>query len=220
MTEKHIEFGAAEGICVVDKETGFESVKFPTPKSVSAPWRSNDGCKIGATYILGFMHDVNPEAHLGYIFTVSGGVWSLLDDQIYIPNTFVKLSDHRLLISDSLTRTIYSFEICGTVVANKGIKKTIWCRFEGGAPDGGCSVGSSIAVASWDAGSIEIFSSEGVHERTLTVPFPRPTNCKFDPVAAKLWVTSASVGLEPGSLKKFPMSGGTLALDFAGQGWC
>ena len=218
MTEKHIEFGAAEGICVVDKETGLERVKYPTPKSVAAGWRSNDGCKIGATYILGFMHDMDPAAHPGYIFEVSGGVWSLLDDQVHIPNTFVRLSDHRLLVSDSLTRDIYSFEVRGSVAAPKVVNKAIWCRFAGGEPDGGCWVGNSIAIASWDAGSIEILSPDGIHERTLTVPFPRPTNCKFDPVAGKLWVTSASVGLEPALLKKFPMSDGTSALDFEGQG--
>ena len=220
MTETEIEFGSDLGICVINKKSGYETLKITRPSAIEAPWRGNDGCKIGDTYYLGFMHDLEPETNPGYVYQYAGGEWKLIDSQIHIPNTFVNLPDGRLLIRDSFSREIYSFDTSFTEDDSHTPGKNLWSRLVDGAPDGGCRVGSLIAIASWDACAIEIFAPDGTHDSTITLPVRRPTNCKFDSVRGKLWVTSAVVGLEPAILEECPMSGGTFVLDFMERAGC
>lgn len=220
MTDTEIEFGSDLGICVINKKSGHETVKIARPSAIETPWRGNDGCKIGDTYYLGFMHDLEPDSNPGFVYQFAGGKWTLISKQIHIPNTFVDLLDGRLLISDSYCQEVYVFDTSVTHNERHLPEKILWSRFVNGAPDGGCRVGSSIAIASWDASAIEIFAPDGTHVRTLDLPVSRPTNCKFDADRGKLWVTSATVGLEPAMIEKFPMSGGTLVLDFSGQAQC
>ena len=171
-------------------------------------YRSNDGDDCGEHRLLGFMHQNSPKRHTGYIYNISGNQYSLLDNDISIPNTFVPLSANEILVSDSLTGEIWLFEL-----DNYGQlkSKTLWAMIDSiGSPDGGCKVGDFILIALWDASEIAVFTRDGKPVQRLPMPVLRPTHCKFDHLSSQLWVTSAATGLTPDQLAEYPDSGKTM----------
>ena len=180
------------------------------PEHSFVDYRSNDGGYCDRHQLLGFMHRENPKDHPGFVYRVSGDSFELLDDSIHIPNTFVALDSSRILISDSLKGDIWLYEL-----DSGGIKsKNIWAQLpDGAAPDGGCMVGDYVLIVLWDGAAIVVFTKDGELIQRLPMPVPRPTNCKFDSESSNLWVTSATEGLSPRQLAKYPNSGDTFVFD-------
>ena len=210
--ENEIKFGSDAGLTVFNLLTEEEV----TAKNVShmhdtIQYRSNDGGFCRPHQLLGFMHRTNPEAQGGFVYKVLGETWSLLDDKIHIPNTFVEIEPSKILISDSLTGQIWIFELD----LNGSLRnKTLWAQLEAGVtPDGGCLVGDFVLIALWDGSAIAVFTKDGQLIEKLPVPVVRPTNCKYDAQKSQLWVTSASEGLSKSQLKKYPDSGNTFIFD-------
>ncbi|MDB2504040.1 SMP-30/gluconolactonase/LRE family protein [Gammaproteobacteria bacterium] len=174
-------------------------------------YRSNDGGSYGNYSLLSFMHRHNPSDNAGYVYNITGDTWTLLDQSIAIPNTFIEIQRSKILISDSLNGQIWLFELdsSGSLEA-----KRLWAEIESGAaPDGGCMVGDFVLIALWDAAAIAVFSKNGDLIDKMAIPAIRPTNCKYDAKNSQLWVTSASEGLSESQLSEYPDSGNTFVFD-------
>ncbi len=132
---------------------------------------------------------------------------NLIEKKIYIANSFIRIADDTVLVSDSLKKEIWSYSIDHVTGE---FSKELWAKIDSPAvPDGGCIINGLIFIALWDDASIGIFSSEGDLLKKLDVPAKRPTNCKYDPISSKLWVTSAREDLSINQIKTYPSSGDT-----------
>lgn len=209
--QQYIHFGSDNGLVSLCRKTGEEQELIARPSSVASEYRSNDGGWCGGYQLLGFMHRSKSNVHAGYVYRLSDGSWNLLDDSIYIPNTFVQIEPSKILISDSLKGEIWLYELdTNGAVAHK----KLWAQLEPGiAPDGGCLVGEFVLISIWDGAAISVFTKAGELKQTLGMPVPRPTNCKYDPKTSRLWVTSASDGLTMNQLAEYPQSGNTFVFD-------
>ena len=209
--QQYIHFGSDSGLVSLCRETGKEQELTARTPNVTSEYRSNDGGWCGGYQLLGFMHRSKPNVHAGYVYRLSDGSWDLLDDSIYIPNTFVEIEPSKVLISDSLKGEIWLYELdTNGAVANK----KLWAQTESGiAPDGGCLVGEYVLISLWDGAGIGVFTKAGELKQTLQLPVLRPTNCKYDLERSALWVTSASDGLTLEQLVEYPESGSTLVFN-------
>lgn len=209
--EHYVKFGSDNGLIKFCRKTGKEKELLRAPQNISNEYRSNDGGFCGNHELLGFMHRDQPDSNKGYIYKFCTNSWKLLDDTIYIPNTFLEIEPLKVLISDSLKGQIWLFELDkdGSLLS-----KTLWAKLDDGlAPDGGCLVGDYILIALWDDKSIGVFNKQGSLLKKLEMPILRPTNCKFDKKSYKLWVTSASEGLNKKQICLYPLSGNTFIFD-------
>jgi sugar lactone lactonase YvrE len=89
-----------------------------------------------------------------------------------------------------------------------------------GLPDGltvdadGC-----VWVALWDGGAVHRYTPAGALDRVVEVPAARTTACAFGgPGLGDLFVTTATVGLDPERLAAEPLAGSVLVLPGAGHG--
>jgi len=89
-----------------------------------------------------------------------------------------------------------------------------------GLPDGltvdadGC-----VWVALWDGGAVHRYTPAGALDRAVEVPAARTTACAFGgPGLGDLFVTTATVGLDPERLAAEPLAGSVLVLPGAGHG--
>jgi sugar lactone lactonase YvrE len=174
-------------------------------------FRSNDGGSYDNYSLLSFMHRHNPLDNAGYVYIIIGDTWTLLDQSISIPNTFIEIQRSKILISDSLNGQIWLFEL-----DSRGglVNKSLWAEIESGAaPDGGCMIGDFVLIALWDAAAIGVFNKNGNLIDKIAIPAIRPTNCKYDAKNSQLWVTSASEGLSVRQLSEYPDSGNTFVFD-------
>jgi sugar lactone lactonase YvrE len=89
-----------------------------------------------------------------------------------------------------------------------------------GHPDG-MTVDShgNLWVCFWDGWCIRRISAEGEVTETIGMPVQRPTSCCFGgPDLDKLYVTSASLGIEEDSLAMQPCAGGLFLLEPGARG--
>jgi len=86
---------------------------------------------------------------------------------------------------------------------------------DGGVPDGlTVDADGFVWSAIWDGARLLRFDPDGVLERTVELPVPRPTSCAFGGEHGRtLYITSARVGLDTGTLERAPDSGGVFTLD-------
>ena len=86
---------------------------------------------------------------------------------------------------------------------------------DGGVPDGlAVDAEGFVWSARWDGGCVVRYDPDGVMERTVKLPVPRPTSCTFGGKDGKtLFITSARVGLSAADLQAAPASGGLFAID-------
>ena len=177
-------------------------------------FRSNDGIKIDDCFFLGFMHRKNPTKEKGFLYRIFKNEISLIDDSIYIPNTFIPLSRNELLVSDSFKSEIWAYKF------NKNgclSEKVLWKRLDRSmSPDGGCIVKDKIFIAMWDDSSIHIFDKKGNFIERLELDILKPTNCKFDKNTNSLWITSAREDMTEKQLSIYPNSGSLQQLSIEG----
>ena len=204
-----ITFGADIGLVNFNYKDDTESILLSVAEKHNLnDYRSNDGGFCGGHQYLSFMHRFNPDIHPGFIYRVLNKSWSLVEDSLHIPNTFIEIEKGQLLISDSLNGEVWLYDIDKQ---GKIIKKDLWKKFEyGSSPDGGCLINNLVFITLWDGASIAVLDKRGNVIDRITMPVVRPTNCKFDSDNSMLWVTSASEGLTKKELEKYPQSGNTM----------
>ncbi len=175
-------------------------------------FRLNDGCKLSdGSYLVGSMSRSNPAPMAGVIYHFDGaGVCQPWNWPCHIPNSFIELPDGSVLISDSLKQTVFKLDRSAPSSTPE-----IWYRTaDGTAPDGGCLLPNGhIAIAIWNGCCIRVLDKNGQPVKDITVPFRKPTNCKFDVKTGKLLVTSARVETDTNELYDYPLSGNLIALD-------
>ena len=209
--ENFLEFGSDAGIFKLDFHLKKIDLISEIPKEINSNMlRSNDGCLIEGIYFLSFMSRSNPESNKGLIYSFDGYNWNIVDSDIWIPNSFININKHNLLISDSFHKVIWKYKFSkGYTLKNK----EIWATFEHGNPDGGCMIGDKILIAVWDNSRIVVFDKTGTLIQDFILPVLRPTNCKYNKSSNKLWVTSAYEGLTDSQIRLYPDSGCTLVYD-------
>jgi D-xylonolactonase len=125
--------------------------------------------------------------------------------------------------TDSGRRTIYAFDVAvDRTISNK----RVWKRLEGtteteGYPDGMCTDSEGFLwVARWAAGCVTRLDREGNEVLRITTGAPRTTNCCFGGLGlADLYITSASIGLDPDALRAAPNSGALFVVRGVGRGF-
>jgi sugar lactone lactonase YvrE len=118
----------------------------------------------------------------------------------------------RVFLTDSAKQTVFVADTDGASISNK----RVFLQFsEGdGYPDGmeidneGC-----LWIAFWDGWVVRRFSPEGGLLTGVKLPVPRPTSIAF--AGDKLFVTSASVGLDEAAKKNAPLSGGLFCIELS-----
>jgi sugar lactone lactonase YvrE len=110
--------------------------------------------------------------------------------------------------NDSARQVVYAFELDGDRVG----ERREFLRFgeRDGYPDGmtvdseGC-----LWIAFWDGWSIRRYSPDGEWLESIRVPVSRPTSCAFGGRDLdRLYITSASIGLDEKALEMQPNAGG------------
>lgn len=196
-------YGHSTGVSELDIQT-FESREIYTVKQLLDPeMRMNDGVKLSDGRLLFGTMNLEPVADSGRIFLYDGEV---IDTkvQIGIPNTFIQINSTTVLISDSLTANIYSFDLMT-------FKMSLWkdLSAESYVPDGGCiSNNNHIFIAMWDGSMIQEYSIDGQLLNEYQLPVSRPTNCKYHSSSESIVITSANDNasndslVRPGNLLK------------------
>lgn len=138
-----------------------------------------------------------------------------LDDGYRVTNGPAFSPGGRLMYhADSARQIIYLFDLDEQ---GDPRRKTVFARFgEGdGYPDGmtvdaeGC-----LWVAFWDGWCLRRFSPQGKTIQKIDMPVQRPTSCAFGgPALDRLYVTSASVGLDEKALAMQPYAGGLFLME-------
>ena len=111
--------------------------------------------------------------------------------------------------NDSGRQITYAFDLDA---AGKAANRRIFLQFgEGdGFPDGmTVDAEGGLWIAFWDGWCVRRFSPAGALLETIRMPVARPTSCAFGgPALDRLYVTSATIGLDEGALAMQPNAGG------------
>jgi xylono-1,5-lactonase len=204
-----IHLASSDGIVSFDVETCVLILLDKIPDFFSSEsYRSNDAVMISNNiYIYGVMDKSLDKT--GGIVVSKNKQSHVVDDSIFIPNTFIKISGtNDLLISDSMQHKVFKFQFSKDweVVINKSIWLDLSERKL--TPDGGCiSSDGRIFIAIWDGFKIIECDIAGNIVGEFKTPIPRPTSCVLDAKEDKLFVTSAYEGLSSNKRKNYPLSG-------------
>lgn len=207
--------GTDEGLAVVDPDRNlFELILDPEPDRPNN--RFNDG-KVDRSgrFWAGTMDDTEKEASGALYRLDPDSSWIRVDDGYRVTNGPAFSPDGRMMYhTDSARQVVYAFGLDATGSASN---RREFARFgEGeGYPDGmtvdaeGC-----LWVAFWDGWCIRRLSPAGECIQKIDVPVQRPTSCAFGgPALDRLYVTSASVGLDEKALAVQPYAGGLFMLE-------
>ena len=202
--------GTEDGVAFVELEEGrFEIVHHPEEHLPDN--RFNDG-KVDrrGRFWAGSMDDTERDA-TGTLYRVDPDMrFSRIDEGYKVTNgPAFSPSGDILYHNDSARQVTYAFDLAsdGTVG-----ERRVFARYgEGeGYPDGmtvdadGC-----LWIAFWDGWCVRRYSADGECIGKLDVPVSRPTSCAFGGAALdRLFITSASIGLDEADLAKEPQAGG------------
>jgi sugar lactone lactonase YvrE len=155
--------------------------------------------------------------HTASLFRVDadGSVHRVLPD-IGISNCFVwSLKNDVFYFADSLDKKVYRFDYDHKAGAISN--RTVFVDMSDGkaTPDGGTiDAEGFIWITHWDGWRLVRYAPDGRVDRTVDLPFQKPTSCMFGgPDLRTLYVTSAIWDLTPDKLQSQPNAGGLFALD-------
>ena len=202
--------GTEDGIAEIDLDAErFEVIVRPEEHLPTN--RFNDG-KVdrAGRFWAGTMDDEEREAS-GTLYRIDPDLrWKALDEGYKVTNgPAFSPSGERMYHNDSARQVTYAFEVDDHGNARN---RHAFLEFsEGdGYPDGmtvdseGC-----VWIAFWDGGCVRRFSPTGEWLQTVELPVARPTSCAFGGSALdRLYVTSASIGLDQAALSMQPNAGG------------
>lgn len=205
----------AGGLARLDPDTGAAEV-FSRPEAARSDHRFNDGkCGPDGRFWVGSMHRSYGEP-TGRLFRVDPGGAAAAAERLTVPNGLGWSPDATIFyLGDSPTGTITAFAFDAESGALSGPRPLIGADEAPGWPDG-LAVDSEgfLWNARWDGGCVVRIAPDGRLDRTVTLPVTRPTSCAFGgPGLDRLYVTSARLGLDGGTLDSQPLAGGLFALD-------
>ena len=207
--------GTERGFAIVDPgEERFELLADPEPERTDN--RFNDG-KVDrcGRFWAGTMDDTEARSSGALYRLDTLSRWERVDDGYKVTNGPAFSPDGSVMYhTDSARQTIYAFDLEEDGSASN---RRVFARFgEGeGYPDGmtvdseGC-----LWVAFWDGWCIRRLSPSGEPMLQVDVPVQRPTSCAFGgPSLDRLYVTSASIGLDQTDLGVQPYAGGLFVVE-------
>ena len=207
--------GTEDGFAEIDLDEGRFKV-FHNPEEHLPDNRFNDGKTDAAGRFWAGTMDDREEQALGTLYRLDPSRECHEVDVGYkVTNGPAFSPDGRTLFhNDSARQIIYAFDLGddGSVSGRR-----VFVRFgeEHGYPDGmtvdseGC-----LWVAFWDGWCVRRISPDGEVLQTVRVPVQRPTSCAFGgPELDRLYVSSASIGLDAEALRSQPCAGGLLLLN-------
>ena len=202
--------GTDQGIAEIDLTAGRLQILFNPEENLPSN-RFNDG-KVDRSgrFWAGTMDDSELEAS-GTLYRFDSDLnWSAVDRDYKVTNGPAFSPDGRLMYhNDSARQVTYAFDLdSGGNAANR---RTFLQFSEGdGYPDGmtvdaqGC-----LWIAFWDGTCLRRFSPEAELLETVEMPVSRPTSCAFGgPNLDRLYITSASIGLDETAVRMQPNAGG------------
>jgi sugar lactone lactonase YvrE len=214
---------------IAGTDKGFAAIDFDgdsieiiaNPEEEIAGNRFNDGkTDAQGRFWAGTMDNAEKETR-GSLYRLDPDLsWTKVDGRYHVTNgPAFDPSRGRMYHTDSAPRTIYVFDLADSGdVANKRV--FIQFAEADGHPDG-MTVDShgNLWVCFWDGWCIRRISAEGEVTETIGMPVQRPTSCCFGgPDLDKLYVTSASQGIEEDSLAMQPCAGGLFLLEPGARG--
>jgi sugar lactone lactonase YvrE len=202
--------GTEHGIAEIDLEQDRFEIRF-NPEAHLPGNRFNDGKvdRLG-NFWAGSMDDSEEQA-LGTLYRIDADLGFVTVDERYKVTNGPAFSPSGDVMyhNDSGRQTTYAFDLDA---AGNASNRRLFLQFgEGdGYPDGmtvdaeGC-----LWIAFWDGWSVRRFSPAGELLQTIELPVARPTSCAFGgPGLDRLYVTSASIGLDESALAVQPNAGG------------
>jgi sugar lactone lactonase YvrE len=219
----------ASGGFIAGTDKGFAFIDFDgdrieiiaNPEEDIAGNRFNDGkTDAGGRFWAGTMDNAEKETR-GSLYRLDRDLsWIKVDGGYHVTNgPAFDPSRGRMYHTDSAPRAIYVFDLADSGdVANK----RVFIQFgeADGHPDG-MTVDShgNLWVCFWDGWCIRRISPDGEVTETIDTPVQRPTSCCFGGSDLdKLYVTSASQGIEEDSLAMQPCAGGLFLLEPGARG--
>ena len=212
--------GTEDGIALIDLEAGRYDI-LCQPEAQLADNRFNDG-KVDrqGRFWAGRMDDLERQAS-GTLYRIGRDHRCTAVDSGYKVTNGPAFSPDgkRMYHNDSARQLTYAFDLDE---AGNATGRRVFLQFEegDGFPDGmtvdreGC-----LWIAFWDGGCVRRFSSAGELLQTIELPVTRPTSCAFGgPDLDRLYVTSASIGLDAEALAMQPNAGGLFMVSPAVRG--
>ncbi len=204
--------GTDRGIALIDPGTeSFEIIE--NPEQHLPHNRFNDG-KVDrqGRFWAGTMDDRETGAS-GTLYRVDPDLrWTVVDTDYKITNGPAFSPDGRIMYhNDTVRQVTYAFDLDDSGWATD---RRVFLQFGpgDGNPDGmtvdaeGC-----LWIAFWGSSCVRRFSPEGERIETVRLPVSQPSSCAFGgPNLDRLYVTSASVGLDENALNMQPNAGGLL----------
>jgi len=207
--------GTEHGLAFVDPaEQRFELVADVEPDRPAN--RFNDG-KVDRSgrFWAGTMDDREVEAS-GGLYRVGAALdWARVDDGYKVTNGPAFSPDGRIMYhNDSARQTIYAFDLSET---GEALNRRVFAQFGKGEgyPDGmTVDAEGNLWVAFWDGWCLRRLSPAGECLERIEMPVQRPTSCAFGgPGLDRLYVSSASIGLDQKALLMQPYAGGLFVLE-------
>lgn len=202
--------GTDEGVLSIDPEAGrFELLV--DPEQALPGNRFNDG-KLDrqGRFWAGTMDD-SEQADSGTLYRIGADLGVTAVDRGYRVTNGPAFSPDgmRMYHNDSARKVTYVFDLGAE---NPSAGRRIFLQFgdSDGSPDGmtvdseGC-----LWIAFWDGWCVRRYSPAGEWLETVRMPVARPTSCAFGgDELDRLYITSASIGLDGESLAMQPKAGG------------
>ena len=202
--------GTEDGIADVGLDTGRFDIIF-NPEGHLPDNRFNDG-KVDrrGRFWAGSMDDREREAS-GTLYVLEAGSEPIAVDTSYNVTNGPAFSPAGDIMyhNDSARQVTYAFDIGAD---GKAANRRVFLQFGAGDgyPDGmtvdeeGC-----LWIAFWDGWAVRRYSPAGEWLQTVRLPVARPTSCAFGGIDLdRLYVTSASIGLDEEALEMQPNAGG------------
>ena len=206
--------GTDQGIAQFDPKSGRLEILFQPEEDLPGN-RFNDG-KVDRSgrFWAGTMDD-KERAASGTLYRIGPDLaWAAIDSGYKVTNGPAFSPDGRTMYhNDSARQLTYAFDLDAD---GNATNRRILLEFgEGdGFPDGmtvdseGC-----LWIAFWDGWCVRRFSPDGELLAKVAMPVARPTSCAFGgPGLDRLYITSASVGLDEAQLRMQPNAGGLFML--------
>jgi D-xylonolactonase len=202
--------GTDQGIATIDLESGrFEVVD--QPEADLPDNRFNDG-KVdrGGRFWAGTMDDTE-KAAAGSLYRIGPDLRpTRVDDGYKVTNgPAFSPSGDRMYHNDSARKVTYVFDLDGDGnAANRRLFATYGA--DEGYPDGmTVDAEACLWIAFWDGWCVHRFSPDADLLQTIEMPVARPTSCAFGgPGLDRLYITSASMGLDEAARSVQPRAGG------------
>ena len=202
-----------DGVVSFDLESRDQTVLSANPDTIRADGlRANDGTALDNGFVIYGTMEFEPREGTGGLYLYDGDITHSLDTPIGIPNGFIRLDESAILIADSLTKKVNLYKVDKKARMLRFVN--CWHDFSSNCftPDGGCTdYNGNVYFTLWDGSGVAVLDYSGNLVEIISLPVPRPTNCKLAG-EKRLLVTTAREGLSQEQLQEAPLSGSVLEI--------